>query len=286
MSDFLIRRGDDFRRDYGRLGELRALLSPNVHIMALTATATRLSRGKILQSLRMVTPIIVNVSPHKKNIVYTVLPKPELKDFISCIVEGLKTLRVNMPRTIIFCRRYKECAEMYSAFEEMLGKEFTEPPNLVKYRLVDMYTKCTEATIKAEVVSEFSKQDGSLRVIIGTIAFGMGLDCPDIRQVFHWGGSSDIESYIQETGRGGRDGFTSNAVLFHAKADERHMSPAMVDYCNEKVCRREMLFAEFDGFESLEKPCSSCLCFDICGLKCVCRNSIFPCSVNYAFYFS
>ena len=63
----------------------------------------------------------------------------------------LKRLRVNMPRTIIFCRRYMECAQMYSAFEELLGDNFTEPPgarSIVKYRLVDMYTKCTEVTIK------------------------------------------------------------------------------------------------------------------------------------------
>ena len=75
---------------------------------------------------------------------------------------------------------------------------------------------------------EFSKPDGTLRIIIGTIAFGMGLDCPDLRQVFHWGASNDIESYIQETGRSERDGFTSNAVVFHSKADERFMSPKMV----------------------------------------------------------
>ena len=79
---------------------------------------------------------------------------------------------------------------------------------------MDMYTKCMEASIKEDIVSEFSKEDGSLRIIIGTIAFGMGLDCPDVRQILHWGTSHDIESYIQETGRSGRDGYMANAVLF------------------------------------------------------------------------
>ena len=194
---------------------------------------------------------------------------------------------MNIPRTIIFCRHYMECAQMYSTFEELLAKDFTEPPgapNMVKYRMVDMYTKCTEAKVKEDIVHEFSKHDGTLRIIIGTIAFGMGLDCPDVRQIFHWGASNDIESYIQETGRSGRDGFTSNAVLFYSKADERFMSPKMIYYCkNDKVCRRDILFSDFDGC-IIERPCSLCLCCDICGLKCDCKKSEFSsCLVAYAF---
>lgn len=84
-----------------------------------------------------------------------------------------------------------------------------------------MYSECTEASIKEDVITEFSKPDGTLHVIIGTIAFGMGIDCPNVRQVLHWGASNDIESYIQETRRCGRDGFLSNAVLFYSKPDER-----------------------------------------------------------------
>ena len=82
------------------------------------------------------------------------------------------------PRTIIFCRRYSECATIYSFFD--LREEFTDPPNapnLVKYRLVDMYSKCTEASVKEEIVTQFPKPDGKLRIVIATIAFGMGLDC-------------------------------------------------------------------------------------------------------------
>ena len=89
---------------------------------------------------------------------------------------------------------------MYTLFQSILGANFTEPsgaPDLVKYRLVDMYTKCTEPSIKEEMVTEFAKEDGRLRIILGTIAFAMGLDCPDVRQIIHWGMSSDIESYIQ-----------------------------------------------------------------------------------------
>ena len=103
-------------------------------------TATKSSREKIIHSLRMTNPVVVNMFPHKKNVIFTVHSKPELGELVCSIVDILKSFRVNMPRTIIFCRRYMECAQ--------LGKDFTEPPNapnIVKYRLVDMYTKCTEA---------------------------------------------------------------------------------------------------------------------------------------------
>ena len=252
--------------------------------MALTATATKPTRERIIRSLHMTNPVVVNLSPHKKNIVFTVHPKPTLDDFVSSITNVLKRLRVNMPRTIIFCRRYMECAQMYTAFEELLGDNFTEPPgapSMVKYRLVDMYTKCTEVTIKESIINEFSKPDGTVRVIIATIAFGMGLDCPNVRQIFHWGASNDIESYIQETGRSGRDGFTSNAVLFYSKSDNRFISPKMVHYCeNYEVCRRQLLFSDFDGC-AIEKPCSFCLCCDVCGQNCDCKTN--ECSVSYAF---
>ena len=65
----------------------------------------------------------------------------------------------SMPRTIIFCRRYVECARMYGLFEQYLSDSFTDPPgapNIVRYRLVDMYTRCTESVIKEEIVSSFS----------------------------------------------------------------------------------------------------------------------------------
>ena len=76
-----------------------------------------------------------------------------------------------------------------------------------------MYHSCTDPEIKDHILLNFSKPS-HLRVVVATIAFGMGVDCPDVHQIVHIGAPNDVESYIQETGRAGRDGMQSVAILF------------------------------------------------------------------------
>ena len=90
---------------------------------------------------------VLSVSPHKKNIMYAVKKKSSMKEVVENLVRGLKDLRTEMPRIIVFCKRYDECSRMYCLFKYYLRDLFTEPPgapNLPKFRLVDMYTKCTK----------------------------------------------------------------------------------------------------------------------------------------------
>lgn len=92
----------------------------------------------------------------------------------------------------------------------------SSPDCFPRFRLVDMYTHCTHQTVKDQVLELFTSPS-SLRVVVATIAFGMGVDCPDVRQIIHWGVPEDVETYVQETA--GRDGFLSCAVLFHGHGD-------------------------------------------------------------------
>ena len=145
-----------------------------------------------------------------------------------------------------------------------LGKEFTLPkgaPNLPQFRVVDMYTRCTQKAVKDHIVSDFFNLDGKLRVVIATIAFGMGIDCPNIMSVVHWGPSETVEDdYVQEVGRAGWDGQPACALLFFTPRDKGHVGKNMLEYSTiHEQCKREQLFKEFDSFESDSHVVSGCI---------------------------
>ena len=99
---------------------------------------------------------------------------------------------------------------------------------------------CTHV-YKNEVLHSYSGIGGNLRFVIATTAFRMGIDCPDIRRIIHWGVPSNAEGYVQETGRCGRDGKSLSAILYPVK--EKHSNLQMKSYVhNETVCRRRLLF--------------------------------------------
>lgn len=129
----------------------------------------------------------------------------------------------------------------------------------------------TDADVKNKIVANFT-HDSPLRIVISTVAFGMGIDCPDVRLIVHLGCPEDIEMYVQEVGRAGRDGSESFSLLVHSPKLLTHCSDQMIRYArNATTCRRDELFADFD------KCCHSevntgCMCCDICLRKCKCGN--------------
>lgn len=212
--------------------------------MALTTTATKTTRKFIIDSLSMQRPEIIYIPPVKDNIIYTVLDKPrDIGDYFKGIVDKLKVERINMHRMIIFCKTYNNIIIIYQYFKQKLGEHFTEPPgspNFIINRLVDIYTHCTHETVKNKIISQFT-QPSSLRIVIATIAFGMGIDCPDVRHVIHWGVPADGEMYVQESGRAGRDGELACATILKSAVDlnKRYTTQHMIDYCTNKsgACR-------------------------------------------------
>ena len=103
-----------------------------------------------------------------------------------------------------------------------------------------MFTRCTHTSVKKKIIEQFTTPS-SLRIVIATIAFDMGINCPDIRQVIHWGVPQDAEAYIQESGHAGRDEKHSLAIIMKHKRDldRRYTSDHMMEYCrNKSLCRR------------------------------------------------
>lgn len=124
--------------------------------------------------------------------------------------------------------------------------------------------------MKEAILDCFVNEDSTLRIIFATVAFGMGLDIPDISQVIHVGLPAEVEMYVQESGRSGRNGQLAKAILL--RNSSTHSSRAMKEYAsNNQVCRRMLLFETFLEF-TRERKVHGCRCCDICAMSCFCNN--------------
>jgi ATP-dependent DNA helicase RecQ len=249
--------GHDFRPEYAALGELREHF-PGVPLIALTATADPQTRGDIVRQLRLQNAAQHITSFDRPNIRYSVLekhrPAEQLLRFLgtqgrnSGIVYALSRKRV----------------------EEIAGhlREAGLPAGA--------YHAGLPAGVRDEVQEKFIRDE--LQIVVATVAFGMGIDKPDVRFVVHHDMPRHIEGYYQETGRAGRDGLPAEALLLYGAQDvvlarqmlenttnedqrriEAHKLQAMVAFAESLTCRRQVLLGYFG--EELPEPCGNC---DVC----------------------
>ena len=268
--------GDEFRVAFASIGELRSLIPSTVSVMALTATATHDTFDAVVQRLSMRNPAVIALPPGRTNITYFVQPLLTLHDLTDMICSDIRKLDSSYPKTVIFFRTYKDCSDLYLTIRKKLGKRFTEPagyPDFHQFRLVDMYTRVATVAMKEAVLQSFAQKKSNLRLVVATTAFGLSIDCKDIRCVLHWGAPSDLEQYIQETGRAGRDGLQAKAILFNGKVSS-HVKPCVRSYIeNKSKCRRHLLLHNFLLYT--EEECNvetGCMCCDVCSKSCECSR--------------
>ena len=276
-------RGAKFRTEFAKLSEIRSLLPPFTNIVAATATASIETREKILRLLEMNDCHIITKIPNKLNIKYVVLPKPNEEIFLQSIISNICRHGVKAKRHLVFCRTYDDTLSLFKAAAVELGIHnalYSQPTvpkqEKSKFRLCDKYDACTSKGVKKNITESFTDQDGILRLVFATTAFSMGLDSPNIHCVSHWGPPFDLESYIQESGRGERDGKPYLAVLYISKANMKpdYVSVAMKECClnEDNRCRREILMKPFMESGTISKPEFQHDCCDVCASKCGCTS--------------
>jgi len=271
----LFLRGDEFRIAYSEIGTLRSIIPRNINVLALTATATQETLDVVTDRLALKEPVIIGLQPDKNNIKYLVKPCPSVDEICSFLADELVKQRSKMPKTVLFCRTLQHCINIYGTLRRRLGSNITDPaglPNLLGVRLVDLFTAASKPEMREMVLREFCRADTSLRLIVASSAFGLGVDCPDISRVIHWGAPNTLEDLVQESGRGGRDGRSSQAILYYKVVGRKVRKSIRAYGENRLVCRRTLLFKNFLFNDMKKGLIKACRCCDICEPLCVCSR--------------
>ncbi len=247
--------GHDFRQDYLALNELRELF-PGVPRLALTATATTIVREEIVERLALDDPSVFVSGFDRPNIRYMVQPKTDTRRQLTAF------LRQHADETgIVYCLSRKKTESIAEALK-------SEGYNALPYHAG------LSPEMRAEHQHRFLTEDAV--IIVATIAFGMGIDRPDVRFVAHLDLPKNIEAYYQETGRAGRDGEPAEAWMIYGLQDvvrlgqmvdesdadeerkrhDRQKLDALLGWCEVTECRRQPLLAYFG--DEYPEPCGNC----------------------------
>ena len=251
--------GHDFRPDYLEISSIRHYF-PEAVMIALTATATKQVQQDIIRNLKLANPAVFISSFNRDNIYLEVQPKRNaLEQVIKCIRKH------SGESGIIYCYSRKQVDELTETLDKM------------GYSVLGYHAGLTEA-VRAKNQELFVKDE--VQIMVATIAFGMGIDKPNVRYVINYDLPKSIEEYYQEIGRAGRDGLPSSALLLYSGGDvhkiryffedaanpekSEFLLQQMVKYATARTCRRKALLAYFGEAYTAESDEEKDCCCDVC----------------------
>lgn len=188
--------------------------------IVLTAKAPPAAQQLLIKSLRLKQPKMIAVNPDRPNIKYEKVLRPpsaetkdHLEEILKPMADRLLKEKMQYPLTIFYTGT-SIISFAYSFFEKHMGKNQYIGENLTENRLFAQYTTVYTDDMKKFIVQELCKEESRIRIVFSTVALGMGLNAPHIRHIIHYKPPTSLEKYFQETGRAGRDGMQSTALLY------------------------------------------------------------------------
>ncbi|CAB4009302.1 Hypothetical predicted protein [Paramuricea clavata] len=275
---------NSFRPAYGKLDVLVSIF-PEIPHLATTATATLKSQKEICDRLQIIDPVVISVNPDRSNIFLESKKRPatgedKLHPILEPLCKELLEKKINMPLTLVY-GTLNICAESFLFFANMLGKKQYFPlgaPPKSENRLFSQYHAEYPQHEKERLINGLINNMCKARVLFVTVAFGIGVDLPSIRQVIHIGVPRTMEEYFQEVGRAGRDGLPAVATIYYNSYDVRSgdnaVDAVMKELVSGKSCKR-MLILNYFGHQ-LTRANTNIIhaCCDNDAAKCDCDECL------------
>ncbi|KAK3107461.1 hypothetical protein FSP39_015067 [Pinctada imbricata] len=249
---------------------------PTVPFLLLTATCTKKVLRKITDQLHLPDLCIETFSPDRPNIYlhWNLKCQNDPVEELSWLLDELRTEGREMKKTLIYVRSISKAATLFrDAIGSLRDDAYLNNIKSFENSLVALYHAGLNQEEQEHVLQELPKSDSIIRIVICTVAFGMGVNITDIRYVIHWGACDTIMEYWQEVGRAGRDGKDADAISYITPSSKIHVSDEMKqlvkDIALPNTCIRKSVLSAFIGVAPAQDLSCLCRCCSNCRNQCV-----------------